>query len=1559
MRGLITKGTETVARLQCFCAFAQTSLFVFILLLLASLLPAHGATVENRIALVIGNSNYDSVIDLDNSGNDARAMAALLRQLGFEVEEHIDRSEAELEKALRDFSLDRRHADVALFYYAGHAIQYEGENYIVPTDASLETVSDIDRQLIRLGTILQEVQGRGDMSLIFLDAFRNNPFTDMSGVTRAAPMKGLSALRAERNSFVAFATEPGNVAYDSAGGRHSPFTAALLRHIESPGLEINHLMNRVRDDVIRVTEGLQVPWDQSSLLSEFYFKPGEKKDDLGLKVELAELNDILRVQDSAVQLQRLRAFQQDHPESSLLGVAERTIQGLLDGERRQNRNTTGGGEGNQSPVLAAIPELVVEAGEGGQPLPIAPPRDPDRDELEIEVQEVPSSGTLRYFGRQIKVGDLLSADELKESTYHPPFNFAGPAGQFTFRVNDGRGGATVGAMKIRILDANNPPVFNPPRLVMATIGAPPILLDKDLPTDPDADDSVLVEIRKTPSKGHLTLSGFTVEPGQLVTAEQYTEIRYRPPDDFAPGGDVIELVAGDGRRQTIRNIEIRLNRPPSFGDDVTVRIVSDGHAEPLNFDLPTDADDNVLKVTVKALPRNGGRLMVGDRTIERGNQLTLDEFKKLTFKPDERFAGVAGRLRLEVDDGFGGVDVKMVDLKIDRPNVAPLLRNPDLRLLVVAGQFTPLNILAPFDRDGDELTITIVELSEGGRFLAGDRELRQGDQLTMGELLNLAVIADRESVDQAMSIAYEVDDKRGGLTVGSIEMIVEAPNTLPIAPHKGLLTFRADEAPFQIMGDQRPSDPDGDPVTVSIQHVPEVGTILIGKRRINPGDTVSVDQLMRISYQPPTGFAGFAGLFRYLVRDSRGGTANGFFELIIEPANRAPLAADIAGMEIEGGDKKSLSLLPPHDPDDDPLEIQIVELSEISGLTLNLDDRILSKGDMLDVSDLSRIRVEATLDAVGREGALLLEIRDGKGGNVITGKDIKVIEPPNRAPVIRLSGTVQVTKGEGPQDLGLLEPTDPEGDSLTVRLTALPTEGMVQLRGETLEVGAEVSPTDLPELRFDPGDELSGVLVWISFLVMDDRMAEATGNVPINIVAPANRPPLLSEQPVVNAVVGVGQIPLPVEPPTDPDRDQLTIKITSLPSHGRLTFGRRKAFEGMELTVDAFVDARFTPDPPRKKRQVAGQDVSLPSLSSSSLVFVADDGRGGVSEGEVEIRIVLHPCDQQASTPDHPDSVAEPVTFDSIDADLAIKSCQTALADYGNIVRFRVQLGRALHAGGHYTKAKNAYFEATNAGDPVAQHNLALLILNPPADLDARGDERAFAIRLLLMASNAGLITAQKHLAQAIWDLDRSKALQWLERASEQQDPEAMMQLAMAYAHDDEAEHPFERIVELLESAEALGLVEAATNLGYVYAEGVRGKRNYGQAVTWFQKAMDLGDMKAAINLGNLYRHGLGTSPSPIDAIELFAMAACSKPEDVSLREIAVGYLDEMPVIDRNSAIQSKLRQHGYDLGPGEEATSRALLRYQGDQGMPKNGVLSTATLLNLWGCGIADGAVN
>ena len=247
-------------------------------------------------------------------------------------------------------------------------------------------------------------------------------------------------------------------------------------------------------------------------------------------------------------------------------------------------------------------------------------------------------------------------------------------------------------------------------------------------------------------------------------------------------------------------------------------------------------------------------------------------------------------------------------------------------------------------------------------------------------------------------------------------------------------------------------------------------------------------------------------------------------------------------------------------------------------------------------------------------------------------------------------------------------------------------------------------------------------------------------------------------------------------------------------------------------------------------------------------------------------------------------------------------------------------------------------------------------MLEPPEGLTVRGDEKAFALRLLSMASKGGLSAAQKHLARTLWDVDRTAALDWLQKASAQEDPEAMTELAMAYVEEGEAPS-FERIVGLLEGAEALGHVEAATNLGYVYAKGIAGSPDYRKAIDWFWKAVQAGDMKAAINLALLYQHGLGTTPRPVEALGLFAAAACSAPDDPDLNGVATGYIDKMSKDDIGRAIGALLREFGFDPGEDPETVRQALLRYQSAKELPEEGELDSAALLTLAGCGAAEGS--
>jgi uncharacterized caspase-like protein len=224
-----------------------------------------------RLALVMGNGQYQAVPALDNPSNDAADVARALRGAGFEVIEQRDATREAMAKAVRDFSERLRNADIALFFYAGHGLQMNGENYLLPVDAKIESPADVRFNTINLSDIQQEMEGSGRADIIILDACRNNPFLEkLSHGGRAAPARGLGVMEATgEGSLIVYSTQPGNVALDGAG-RNSPFTAALLKYVATPGLEVRQMISRVRGDVLQATDHRQRPWDSSSLVGDVY-----------------------------------------------------------------------------------------------------------------------------------------------------------------------------------------------------------------------------------------------------------------------------------------------------------------------------------------------------------------------------------------------------------------------------------------------------------------------------------------------------------------------------------------------------------------------------------------------------------------------------------------------------------------------------------------------------------------------------------------------------------------------------------------------------------------------------------------------------------------------------------------------------------------------------------------------------------------------------------------------------------------------------------------------------------------------------------------------------------------------------------------------------------------------------------------------------------------------------------------------------------------------------------------------------------------------------------------
>ena len=253
------------------CRAAFHAWAAFCLLAVLSL-PALAA---QRVALVIGNAEYRHTAPLRNPRNDAADVARALEGLGFEVIEGIDVDKSAFGSMLREFAKAARGAEVTLFFYAGHGLQVEGENYLVPTDARLADEVDLDLEAFELAKFMRQM--RGGTNLVFLDACRDNPLAGnlarSMGPTRSAAVgRGLGRVETGSGTLIAYATQPGNVA-DDGEGRNSPFTAALLAHISTPGLSVDSLLARVTDDVMKGTGERQQPWRHSSLRKPFYFKP--------------------------------------------------------------------------------------------------------------------------------------------------------------------------------------------------------------------------------------------------------------------------------------------------------------------------------------------------------------------------------------------------------------------------------------------------------------------------------------------------------------------------------------------------------------------------------------------------------------------------------------------------------------------------------------------------------------------------------------------------------------------------------------------------------------------------------------------------------------------------------------------------------------------------------------------------------------------------------------------------------------------------------------------------------------------------------------------------------------------------------------------------------------------------------------------------------------------------------------------------------------------------------------------------------------------------------------
>jgi uncharacterized caspase-like protein len=245
-------------------------------------LSVSAASAERRVALVVGNSQYkNSNLVLFNPRRDAQDVAATLRSLGFEVILTLDASKRDFDVAMTGFARAAIDADAALFYYAGHALQYQGQNYLMPTDADLEDEISVRYQTVSLDDVRAGLDHAAGVKIMILDACRNNPVAD--GLSRrttslarnAEQVRGLARIDKAQGTVVIYATAADQVAADGSG-RNSPFTAALLKRMREAGVEIGTMFRRVAADVIQQTNGRQRPELVISLTDEYYLNQNDR-----------------------------------------------------------------------------------------------------------------------------------------------------------------------------------------------------------------------------------------------------------------------------------------------------------------------------------------------------------------------------------------------------------------------------------------------------------------------------------------------------------------------------------------------------------------------------------------------------------------------------------------------------------------------------------------------------------------------------------------------------------------------------------------------------------------------------------------------------------------------------------------------------------------------------------------------------------------------------------------------------------------------------------------------------------------------------------------------------------------------------------------------------------------------------------------------------------------------------------------------------------------------------------------------------------------------------------
>jgi hypothetical protein len=321
------------------------------------LVSGTAAFADKRVAFVVGNGAYRNVAPLPNPAIDAKSMASVLRNVGFDVVEGTNLTRNKMTEKLLDFGKKAEGADVALFFYAGHGIAINGTNYLLPVDADIKSEMDVKLgSAINIDVTLDQTMADAKVKLVFLDACRDNPFAariKSNSATRSLSVQqGLAEMKSGEGTLIAFATGPGQTALDGQEGTNSPFTRALMANIASPGVEIQQAMTKVRAQVNEETNKGQLPWGHTNLIGSVYLNPVAATPGAAVEVPNTpvatagpaseiELEFWRSIKDSN-KPEELNAYLTNYPNGTFKSLALARIASLQDGPSTTTRNLTTG-----------------------------------------------------------------------------------------------------------------------------------------------------------------------------------------------------------------------------------------------------------------------------------------------------------------------------------------------------------------------------------------------------------------------------------------------------------------------------------------------------------------------------------------------------------------------------------------------------------------------------------------------------------------------------------------------------------------------------------------------------------------------------------------------------------------------------------------------------------------------------------------------------------------------------------------------------------------------------------------------------------------------------------------------------------------------------------------------------------------------------------------------------------------------------------------------------------------------------------------------------------------